>query len=110
MLGRERHSAAIAGSESQVLAPLAAAPDRTDRMDDVAGRQAVALGDFGVAGGAAAQPTAFGQQFGAGGAMNRAIDATAAEQRGVRRIDDGIDIERRDIGDDNVIPRRADLA
>ena len=78
-------------------------------MDDMARRQAVAQGDPGVAGGAAAQLTAFGQQFGTGGAMNRAIDATAAQQRNIRRVDDGVDSERRDIGDGDLEPRRADL-
>ena len=30
--------------------------------------------------------------------MNRAIDATAAQQRIVRRIDDGVDVQRGDVG------------
>ena len=40
------------------------------------------------------------QQFRTGGAMNRAIDATAAEHPLVRGIDDGVNVERRDVGAD----------
>ena len=42
--------------------------------------------------------------------MNRTVNPTAAKQRIVRRIDDGIDIECRDVGDDDVIACRADLS
>jgi hypothetical protein len=42
--------------------------------------------------------------------MDRAVDAATAQQRTVRRIDDGIDIKRRDVGDDDVVTRRADLS
>ena len=30
--------------------------------------------------------------------MDGAVDATPAEQRRVRRVDDGVDVERRDVG------------
>ena len=79
-------------------------------MNDVAGRQPIAFGDSGVAGGAAAERLAFGQQLGAGGAMDRAVYATAAQQRIVRCVDDGIDLKGRDVGDDDVVTRRADLS
>ena len=42
--------------------------------------------------------------------MDRAVDAAAAEQRGVRGVDDGVNAQRRDVGDDDFQPRRADLA
>ncbi|OZA72266.1 MAG: hypothetical protein B7X77_12055 [Caulobacter sp. 39-67-4] len=48
----------------------AALPDRADGVNDVPGRQAVAGGDLGIAGLAAAQPPAFRQQAGAGGAAH----------------------------------------
>jgi hypothetical protein len=54
--------------------------------------------------------TTFVQQFGAGRAMNRAVHATSAEQRGIRRVDDGVNAQGRDVGDDDFQPRRADLA
>lgn len=110
MLGRKLHGAAVTGGQRRVLALPAAVPDRPHRVNDVAGGQPIAVGDLGVAGGAAAELAAFGQQFRPGGAMNRTINAATAQQRGVRRIDDGIDLEGRDVGDDDVITRRADLS
>jgi len=44
-------------------------------------RQAVASGDFGVAGRAAIQGAAFGQKLGSGRAMDGAIDAAAAAEQ-----------------------------
>ncbi len=60
----------------------------------------IAFGDLGFAGLAAVQRAAFGQQFRPRGAMDRAIDATAAEQSSIRRIDDGVGVERGDVADD----------
>jgi hypothetical protein len=48
-------------------------------MNDVPRRQAISLGDFGPAGLAAMQRAAFGEEFGPGRAMDRAIDAATAE-------------------------------
>jgi hypothetical protein len=42
--------------------------------------------------------------------MDRAIDATAAEQRTIRGVDDGVNAQGSDVGDDNLASRRADLA
>jgi hypothetical protein len=42
--------------------------------------------------------------------MDRAIDAATAEQRAIRGVDDRVDAERRDVGDDDFQPRRAELA
>jgi hypothetical protein len=70
---------AITGSEQLILAGVAAVPDRPHSMNHMPGRQPVSLGDFGIAGCAAVQRTAFGQQFGAGAAMDGAIDAAPAE-------------------------------
>ncbi len=42
--------------------------------------------------------------------MNRAIHATAAQQRCVGRVDDGVNAQCRNVGDDNLEPRRAELA
>ena len=94
MLGGQRERGAIAGGEQRVLTLVAAAPDRTDRMNDVPGLEAIAAGDLGGTGVAAAQRLALGQQLGSGGAMDRAVDAAAAEQRRVRGVDDGVDVER----------------
>ncbi len=42
--------------------------------------------------------------------MDRAINAAAAEQRAIRGVDDGVNAQGRDVGDDDFQPRRADLA
>jgi hypothetical protein len=56
------------------------------------------------------QRAALGEQLRPGGAMNRAIDAASTEQRCIRRVDDGVNAQCRDIGDDNLEPRRTDVA
>ena len=42
--------------------------------------------------------------------MDRAVNATAAKERFIGGIDDGIDAKCRDVGNDDVKRRRADLA
>jgi hypothetical protein len=59
-------------------------------MNDMPRRQLVAFGDLGAAGLAATKRAAFGEQLRSRGAMDRAIDAAAAEQRGIRSVDDGV--------------------
>jgi hypothetical protein len=68
----------------------------------MARRQAVAAGDLRVAGVASAQRAALSQQFRPGRPVDRAVDAAAAEQRAVGGVDDGVDLKRRDVGDDDV--------
>ena len=102
--------AAIAGGEQFVLALPAAVPNRSNGMDHVLGLQPITSGDFGVAGVAAVQCAAFGKQFGPRGPMDRAIDAAPAKERRIGGVDDGINAQCRDIGDDDFEPRRAELA
>ncbi len=102
--------AAIAGSEQLIFAGVAAMPDRSDGMNHMLGRQPISFGDLGVAGGTTMQCAAFGKQFGAGGTMDSAIDAAAAEQRRIGGVDDGVNAQCRDIGNDDFQPRRADPA
>ena len=78
--GRKIERGAIATRQQRFLVLAAAAPHRSDRMNDVSGLEPVAARDLGIAGIAAAERLAFGQQFRPGGAMNRTIDATTAEQ------------------------------
>ena len=85
--------AAIAGGEQLVLAVAAAVPDRSDGMNHMPCRQPIAAGDLGVAGLAAMKRAAFGEQLRPGGAMDRAIDAAAAEQRRVGGVDDGVNAQ-----------------
>ena len=93
-----------------ILAGVAAVPDRPDRMNHMLCRQPVSSGDFGIAGGTATKRAAFGQQFGASRAMDSAVDATATEQRRIRGVDDGVNAQTGDIGNNDFQPRRADLA
>ena len=53
---------------------------------------------------------AFGDKFGPCRAMDRTIDATPTEQRGVGGVDNGVNAKACDIGYDDFEPRRADLA
>jgi hypothetical protein len=59
-------------------------------MNDMPRRKPVTLGNFGIAGRAAAKRAAFGEQLRSGGAMDCAIDASSTEQRGICGVDDGI--------------------
>jgi hypothetical protein len=86
----ELQRSAIARRQRFILALAAAMPDRPYGMNDMPRRQLVAFGDFGVAGRAAMQRTAFGKQFRSGGAMDRAVDAAAAPKRIIRGVDDRI--------------------
>ena len=106
----EFKGAAIAGGEQFILARIAAVPDRTDGMDHMLRRQAVSARDPGVTGRTAVERAAFGDQFGAGPAMNSAIDAAPAEQGRIRGVDDGVNAQCRDVGNDDFQPRLADPA
>jgi len=70
------------------LASVAAAPDRADRVDDVARRKPVAARQPRLAGRAAAQGAALGQEPWPGGAVNGAVDTAAAQQGLVGCVDD----------------------
>jgi len=56
------------------------------------------------------QRAAFRQQFGTGAAMDGAIDPTPAEQRRIRGVDDGVNAQTGDIGNNDFQPRLADQA
>jgi len=88
--------------EQLVLAPVAAMPDRADRVDDELHRQAMAAGDTRLAGRATAERPALLEQAGSGGTVDGAVHAAAAEQRVVRRVHDGVDGQGRDVGFDGL--------
>src|SRR5437762_1807319 len=67
----------------------------SDGVNDMSCRQFVPTGQPRLARRAATERAALGEQFGTGGAMDRAIDSTAAQQRGIGGIDDGIDRQPR---------------
>ena len=69
---------------------MAAVPHRADGMNHMPCRKPVTPGDFGIAGRTAVQGAAFGEKLRPGRAMDRAIDATAAEQGRIGGVDDGV--------------------
>src|SRR5689334_995238 len=96
----------IAGCQLLILAAVAAVPDRPDRMDYMLCRQPIAFGDLGAAGLAAAKDAALFEKPRAGAAMNRAVDAAATKQRRVGGVDDGVNAQCGNVGDDNFQPQR----
>jgi hypothetical protein len=71
--------AAIARRQRFIFIAVATMPDRTDGMDHMTSRQPITFGDFGIAGLAAPECAAFGEKPGTSRAMDRTVDATAAE-------------------------------
>jgi len=96
--GGKVEGVAVAVAQECGLAGRPAGPHRSDRMDDVSRRQLVAAGQFGLAGCAAAELPACLEQTRAGRAVNRAVHPAAAEQRGVCRVHDRVQRQRRDVG------------
>ena len=103
----ERHveRAAVARREQVGLAVAAPAPDRADRVDDEPRRQVAAGRRLRIAGHASAERPALGEDRRAAGTVDRTVDATAAEQRAVRGVDDRIDVLRRDVAADDLDQR-----
>ena len=101
---------AIARGQLPILPTTTAIPDRPDGMNHMPRWKEISLGDLGVAGLATAQLTALSQQLGSGCIMDRAVDAAPAEQRRIRRVDDGVNAQAGDVGNNDFQPRLADLA
>jgi hypothetical protein len=76
-------------------------------MNHMPRRQPITPSDFCLAGRAAVEVTTLGEQFGAGRAMNSAIHAAAAEQRRIGRVDDGVNAQRGDVGNEGFQPDQA---
>ena len=100
----------VAGCQRGIFARVAAAPDRADGMNHMPRRQSVPHGDFGAAGLATTQGATFGEQLRPGRAVDRAINPAPAEQGRVGGVDDGVNAQGRDVGDDGFETRRAELA
>ena|SRR5882762_9143624 len=105
----EMKSTAVAGGEQFILVLMAAMPDWSDGMNHVFGGEPVALRDLCVTGLAAIKSLALVIKLRPGGAMDRAIDATAAEKRCIGGVDDRVNAKRGDIGNDDFEPRGPDL-
>ena len=106
----ELNRTAIAGGEQTVLAERTAVPNWSDRVDHVSCREPVTLGDLGVTSLAAVKHPARGDKVRPRSAMNRAIDAAPTKERRIRGVDDGVNAQGGDVGNDDLEPRLADLA
>src|SRR6185295_3321358 len=99
-------AAPIARGEELRFSLRTAVPHRADRVNHVPGGQAVALGELGVTDLAATERTAFREKVGAGGAVDRAVNASASEQARVRGVDDRVHRELRDVAANRAQVRR----
>ena len=90
-LACEGQRATVAARQQLVLAGVAAVPDRPHRVDHPARRQHVPVGRLRLARVATAERTAPLQQLRAGGPVDGAVHAAAAQQRAVGGVDDGVD-------------------
>ena len=90
---------AVAAREEPRFAGVATAPDRPDGVDHEAGGEPEPSRGLGVAERAPVQVAAGVEQFGAGRPVDRAVDAAPAEQRGVGRVDDGVDVLSGDVAE-----------
>ena len=89
LVGRGERTAVTRGEEIG-LAVRTAVPDRPDRVDHPLRRKLESGRRLGITDVTPAEQTARGQQLGARGAVNRAVDTTAPEQRRVRRVHDRV--------------------
>src|SRR5580692_7230968 len=92
----------MAAGQSFGLSTLAVAVDGADGVDDELRREASCIGDDGFAGSESADfchdDLAFGENGGTAGAVNSAVDASAAEEGGVRGVDDSVGSFFSDVG------------
>src|SRR4029079_12931526 len=79
VVARQLQAAAVTGRELLRLALVAAAPDRSDGVDDVPRLELVAARDLGVAGLTAAQRAALLDQLGPRPTVNGPVDTAAAQ-------------------------------
>ena len=68
------------------------------------------MGDLGVASLAAVEHAALGHELRPRSTMDRAIDTTPAKERRIRGVDNGVNAQCGDIGNNDFQPRLADLA
>jgi hypothetical protein len=80
----------VAAREELVLVVLSSVPDRPDSVEHPLGMELEAWSGLGISGIAAVEFAAGSEKFGTSSSMNGSIDPTAAEQRGVGRIDNGV--------------------
>ena len=106
-LVRDLQAPAVAGRQLLGLALASAPPHRSDGVDDPASRQPVAAGRLGITGVTSAQRAALLEQVGTGGSMDGAVDTPAPQEARPGGVDDGVDLQRRDVGAHCLDRRRA---
>ncbi len=87
----------VTSSEQFALATSPASPNRSHGMNDPSCLQTKTRCDLCFPSAAAAKLTAYCQQLRARRIVNRTIHTAAAEQGGIRRVDDRFGIESRDV-------------
>lgn len=92
----------IATGEEFALSAISTVPHWADGVNDMGGGETIALGEFCLAGLAAAKQAAFVEKFRSGSAVNRSVNAATAEQGAVGGVDDGIDGQGGDVGFENL--------
>ena len=92
----------IATGEQFPLAAISSIPHWADGVNDVAGGETIAFGEFCLAGLAAAEQAALVEKIRPSSTMNRAVNSSAAQQRAVGGVDDSIDGKRGDVGLENL--------
>ncbi len=100
-LARGLDRAAIAGSQQVRLAVRSPAPNRADGVDDQTRGQLKTRRRAHLARRTSADRAASFRQLGPCSAMNRAVDAPAARELGVGGVDDRVDFQGCDVGDDD---------
>ena len=88
LLHRQLQRIPITVAQKLRLIMTSAVPDRPDRMNDILARKPIGSGDLRLARRASVQRAAFLQQLSPRCAVNRTVDATAAEQRVVGCVHD----------------------
>src|SRR5215218_436824 len=106
-LRRGGQGGAVARREQLVLTLAPAAPDGPNGVDDVPRRQTAGVRRLRLAGVATAEQATFLQDGRPAGAVNCSVDAAAAEERAVRRVDDRVDALLRDVAFDELDPHSA---
>src|ERR1700742_2702977 len=84
------------------LMVLSSSPNRTNCVNDKTRRTLISASDFRFAWSTTSESPTFGEQLGPSGAMDCTVDPAAAQESGVRGVNDGIHVELRDIAADNV--------
>jgi hypothetical protein len=97
MRRRQEQASSIAAGQQIRFFIIPTLPDWPNGMDDVLSRQLVATGKTSFPGRTAAQCPALVEKFWSGSVVDRSIYSSAAEQRRISRIDDGIHSQLGDI-------------